>query len=207
MMTDDATAEPTSEQPDELAALKARVTTLEADLEKERDQATEYMKRWQYAQAEIANMRRRHQQEHEDLSKYAVAPLAGALLEVLDNFDRAEQTIPPALQSFTWIGGVLIIRRQMEYLLQQHGLERVVTEQQSYDPALHEAIAQEHHDNIPEGSIIAEVQRGYKLHSRLLRPALVRVSQGPPPTPEKAPDAAEADQAATAGGGTDAHDG
>ena len=169
---------------DEAAPLRARLTELEAALEHERDQATNYMKRWQYAEAELANQKRRHQQEREELGRLGPAPLAAALLEVLDNFERAEQTLPPALRSYTWIGGVLLIHRQLDYLLQQVGLEAVQTAEQRYDPSLHEAVTQEHHETVPEGVVIAEVQRGYRLHGRLLRPALVRVSQGPAPQQE-----------------------
>jgi molecular chaperone GrpE len=168
------------------AALERRIAELEAALQKERDQATDYMKKWQYAQAELANVRRRGQQERDDLVKFGVAPLAAALLEVLDNFERAEQTLPPPFRSYTWVNGVFLIHRQIEYYLQQHGVEAIETANQRYDPALHEAIAQEHHDTIGEGMIIAEVQRGYRMHGRLLRPALVRVSQGPAPKGEAA---------------------
>lgn len=186
-MTDTTTAaEAVSDNRDQLAGLQARLAELEAELEKERNQATDYMKKWQYAQAELVNMRRRHQQERDDLSKFAVAPLAASLLEVLDNFDRAEQSIPAPLQSFTWITGVFYIRRQVEFLLEQQGVERILTDSAGYDPAIHEAITQETHDTVPENQIIAEVQRGYRIHGRLLRPALVRVSQGPAPAATEA---------------------
>ncbi|MGI8915503.1 MAG: nucleotide exchange factor GrpE [Chloroflexota bacterium] len=173
-----ANLETPPESSDE-ATMRTRLADLQAELDKERDQATDYMKRWQYAQAEVANIRRRSQQEREELTKYGVAPLAASLLEVLDNFERAEQVIPAALQSLTWISGVVLIHRQLEYVLQQHGLERIETAGQVYDAGIHEALTQEHHASIAEGAIIAEVQRGYKLQGRLMRPALVRVSQGP----------------------------
>lgn len=180
MTEEQPSPEPTTD-PTADTALHVRLAELEAELAKERDQATDYMKRWQYAQAEVANIRRRTQQEHDDLVKYGIAPLAATLLEILDNFERAEQAIPPALQSFTWISGVMLIHRQLEYLLQQHGLEPIAASGQRYDATVHEALTQEHHESAAEGIVIAEVQRGYKLHGRLLRPALVRVSQGPGP--------------------------
>jgi molecular chaperone GrpE len=195
-MTDDSVPTNSTGETASDPELRSHVAELEAELEKERNQATDYMKRWQYAQAELANVRRRGQQERDDLAKYGIAPLAATLLEVLDNFDRAEQAIPATLQSFTWISGVILIHRQLEYVLQQHGLEPIAAAGQPYDPAVHEALAQEHHESVPEGTVIAEVQRGYKLHGRLLRPALVRVSQGPAPAPEgtPGPEASEAVQ-------------
>jgi molecular chaperone GrpE len=198
-MTSETAAEATTENGAE-SVLRGRIAELEAERDKERDQATDYMKRWQYAQAELANMRRRTQQEREDLTKYGIAPLAATLLEVLDNFERAEQAIPPSLQSFTWISGVMLIHRQLEYLLQQHGLEAVAAAGQTYDANVHEALVQEHHDSVAEGVIIGEAQRGYTLHGRLLRPALVRVSQGPAVTgeePAAVPDSAAAEQPET----------
>ena len=179
-MTDEKPVqEQQSTTTDEVATLRARVAELEAQLEKESAQATDYMKRWQYAQAELANVRRRGQQERDDLTKFAAAPLVGTLLEVLDNFERAEQTLPRPLQSLTWIGGVMLIHRQLDYVLQQHGVEQISTEGQRFDPNLHEAIAEEAHDSVEEGMVIGAVQQGYRLHGRVLRPALVRVSKGP----------------------------
>lgn len=195
--TDAASAAAAPEEPQAADAdpRDQRIAELEAALQKERDQATDYMKKWQYAQAEIANVRRRGQQERDDLVKFGVAPLAAALLEVLDNFERAEQALPAAFRSYTWVNGVFLIHRQVEYFLQQHGLEAIETANQRYDPALHEAIAQEHHDSVGEDMIIAEVQRGYRMHGRLLRPSLVRVSQGPAPKAEASAPAAGADTA------------
>jgi molecular chaperone GrpE len=100
----------------------------------------------------------------------------------------------------------VLIHRQLEYLLQQHGLERIETAGQTFDANLHEAMTQEHHDSIAAGGIIAEVQHGYKLQDRLIRPALVRVSQGPaategsPATPPDEQAAADRDTADGAAG-------
>jgi molecular chaperone GrpE len=205
-MTDESATVETPQEVSAEQAFRLRITELETELEKERNQATDYMKRMQYAQAEVANVRRRSQQEREELTKYGVAPLAASLLEVLDNFERAEQVLPDALQSYTWISGVVLIHRQLEYLLQQHGLERIETAGQTFDANLHEAMTQEHHDSIAAGGIIAEVQHGYKLQGRLIRPALVRVSQGPaategrPATPPDEQAAADRDTADGAAG-------
>jgi molecular chaperone GrpE len=203
-MTDESTPVETRQEGSEEPALRSRIAELEAELEKERNQATDYMKRMQYGQAEVVNIRRRSQQEREELTKYGVAPLAASLLEVLDNFERAEQVIPDGLQSFTWISGIVLIHRQLEYLLQQQGLERIETAGQTYDASLHEAITQEHHASIAAGGIIAEVQRGYQLHGRLIRPSLVRVSKGPAAESEPAtsPNERTADDSSAAGGAT-----
>jgi len=198
-MTDEARTDAAAPTEAGAATLEARIAELEAALQKERDQADDYMKKWQYAQAELTNMRRRGQQERDDLVKFGVAPLAAALLEVLDNFERAEQSLPPQFRSYTWVNGVFLIHRQIEYYLQQHGLEAIQTADQRYDPALHEAIGQEHHETIAADMIVAEVQRGYRLHGRLLRPALVRLSQGPAPSGDAAQGQPPSGEAATDG--------
>lgn len=203
-MTDEPASADT--RPDVSEEQAMRISELMAELEKERNQATDYMKRMQYAQAEVANIRRRSQQEREELTKYGVAPLAASLLEVLDNFERAEQVLPDALQSYTWISGVVLIHRQLEYLLQQHGLARIETAGKTFDAAFHEAMTQEHHDSIAAGGIIAEVQRGYTLQGRLMRPALVRVSQGPAAT-EGAPASPADEQVAGPDEATDENSG
>lgn len=197
-MTDESANVEARQEPSTEEVLRSRITELETELEKERNQATEYMKRMQYAQAEVVNVRRRGQQERDEFAKYAGAPLAASLLEVLDNFERAEQAIPNALQSYTWISGVVLIHRQLEYMLQQYGLEHIETADQTFDANVHEAITREQHESIAEGGIIAEVQRGYKYQGRLMRPALVRVSQGPAaPASETAGAPAEPTDAST----------
>ncbi len=188
-----APAEGQQTEPQTGSDLAGRIAVLEAQLEKESAQATEYMKRWQYAEAEIANIKRRTQQEREELQKYGTAPLAAALCEVMDNFERAEMTIPRSLNTLTWINGVILIHRQLDYLLKQHGLEAIDTTGKVFDPARHDALAEEHHATVAAGSIIATVQSGYTLHGRVLRPALVRVSKGPEPAtppPTEEPNAA-----------------
>ena len=93
---------------------------------------------------------------------------------------RAFQTLPYGLLSLTWIDGMALIHRKLEATLEALGLEPIEVEPgQPFDPLVHAAITREAHGDLEEGQVIAEVQRGYRLGERLLRPTLVRVSSGP----------------------------
>jgi molecular chaperone GrpE len=157
------------------------LTALQQELEEAKAQAAEYLDGWQRARAEFANYRRRQGQEREELRKLASATLIGRLLPVLDDLERAFVSLPPGLMSLTWIGGIVLIYRKLEGALQAEGLTPIVAEPgQPFDPMVHEAITREPHEELEEGQIIGEAQKGYRLGERILRPSLVRVSSGPP---------------------------
>ncbi len=162
------------EDADELAALQQ-------ELEEAKAQAAEYLDGWQRARAEFANYKRRQEQEREELHKLANATLMRRLLPVMDDFERAFQTLPFGLLSLTWMDGIALIHRKLEAALQAEGLALIEVEPgQPFDPLVHEAVTHEPREDFEEGQVIAEVQRGYKLSERVLRPTLVRVSSGPP---------------------------
>ena len=167
----------------EEAAQVEEVTELEAlrqELEKAKAQAAEYLDGWQRARAEFANYKKRNEQERQELFKLANATLIAKLLPIFDDFERAFQTLPSNLLSLTWIDGVALIYRRLQAILEAEGLTLIETEGQSFDPLLHEAVTYEESAEHQEGQIIGEVQRGYKLGDRVLRPALVRVAKGTP---------------------------
>lgn len=165
-------------QIDELTALRQKLAEAEA-------KAAEYLDGWQRARAEFANYKRRNDQEKGELIKVANAALIARLLPTLDDFERAFQTLPLGLRSLTWIDGVFLIYRKLLAILEGEGLTPIEVEDQVFDPSLHEAVTHEPSAEHEEGRIIGEVQRGYKLGDRVLRPSLVRVSAGPPASEEK----------------------
>ncbi|HEY7350880.1 MAG TPA: nucleotide exchange factor GrpE [Ktedonobacterales bacterium] len=151
---------------------------LAAELEREREKATDYMNRWQRAQADLANYKRRAEQEREQERKYGLAPLFLELLKMQDNFHRAFDTLPVELREFSWVQGVALTYAHLDGLVRLYGVTPVETKPgQSFDPAIHEAVAHEETDAYPDGAITAEYQRGYRIHDRVLRPALVRVAK------------------------------
>jgi molecular chaperone GrpE len=167
----------------EEAAEVEEVSELEAlrqELEEAKAQAAEYLDGWQRARAEFANYKKRNEQERQELFKLANVTLITRLLPIFDDFERAFQTLPSNLLSLTWIDGVALIYRRLQAILEAEGLTPIETEGQSFDPLLHEAVTYEESAEHQEGQIIGEVQRGYKLGDRVLRPALVRVAKGKP---------------------------
>ncbi len=135
--------------------------------------------------ADFDNFRRRKAQELADRSRYAAEDAALALLPVLDNLRRAVEHAPSAdggpgggsegaaqqLQD-----GLRMVIAQFEQALGSVGVEAVATVGAAFDPSIHEAIAGEESDAVSRDTVVAEIQPGYRLHDRLLRPALVRVA-------------------------------
>src|SRR5205823_3970417 len=150
--------------------------------------------RWQRAQADLANYRRRAQFEREDMEKFAVATLVATLLPVLDSFDRAWPTLPGQLRRLTWLSGIDMIDRQLRGTLMRIGLAEIEAEGQPFDPSLHEAIDREEHEGQPH--VVAVMQAGYRLHERVLRPALVKVG---PKSEVRSPKSEDSGAGATGG--------
>ena len=179
------------EKPEEAAAVQevsveeataveeaSELETLRKELEEAKAKAAEYLEGWQRTQAEFANFKKRNEQERKELLKMANATLITKLLPIFDDFERAFQTLPKSLLNFTWIDGIALIYRRLQAILEAEGLSVIETEGQDFDPLLHEAVTYEESDDHEEGQIIGEVQKGYKLGDRVLRPALVRVAKG-----------------------------
>ncbi len=159
--------------PDEREALRQQ-------LEEAQSKADEYLDQWRRTAAEFANYKKRNEKEQAEFTKYANAALITTLLPLLDDFERAFQTLPGNLRNLTWIDGILLIQRKLQMIFEQVGVTVIKTEDQVFDPILHEAVTYEESVEREEGQLIGEVQKGYKLHDRVLRPALVRVSKGQP---------------------------
>jgi len=179
-------------QPDELTALRQ-------ELEQTKAKEAEYLDGWQRARADLANARKRFQREQEQAYANATGQVMVHLLPIVDDLERAFSTLPHNLSGLTWIGGIMLIQRKLELLLQQEGALPIEAVGQPFDPFTHEAVTHEPSDTVPEGQIISEVQKGYKMGERVLRPSLVRVSSGPRQQPEVASGTAEASEQEPAG--------
>jgi len=152
---------------------------LREDLEQAKSQAAEYLEGWQRAQAEFSNYKRRQEAGRAQTAMLANATLLRKLLPVVDDFERALATLPVSLSQLTWCEGVLLIQHKLGALLESEGVRPIETEGQAFDPRCHEAVTYEEVSGHEEGHIIGEVQRGYTLGERVLRPALVRVAKAP----------------------------
>jgi molecular chaperone GrpE len=125
--------------------------------------------------ADFENFRRRSEREKTDFYKYAMAGVLTNLLPVLDNFDRA---LDHAEQGDDFHKGVLLIYKQLFDVLQKHGLKPIEESDVPFDPNIHEAVVREENDSVPSHTVTAVLQKGYFLHDRLLRPAMVKVAVG-----------------------------
>ncbi|MBI2303998.1 MAG: nucleotide exchange factor GrpE [Chloroflexi bacterium] len=196
MVPDEATQEgvPTTER-DETANKEAipsgagadEVTALKRALEEERDRAEKYLANWQRAQADFLNLKRRTEQERSDILRFANATLILNLLPIRDDLERALDAVSTAMAGFTWLEGVRLIHRKLQALLEAQGVTQVKAEGELFDPNLHEAVMFEEGE---EGKVIEELQKGYKLHDRVIRPAMVKVGRGKGEAAERERDSA-----------------
>ncbi|WP_128102923.1 nucleotide exchange factor GrpE [Paenibacillus sp. DCT19] len=139
-------------------------------------EAEEHQQRFVRAQADFDNFRRRTQKEKEELAKYASMKLITELVPVIDNFERAMATVPEGTESESFSKGIQMIFRQLESVLNNEGLTAMETVGQPFNPEFHQAIMQVESDEYEEGTVVEEVQKGYMLKDKVLRPAMVKVS-------------------------------
>lgn len=166
----------TAEHP-EAETEEDELKRLRKELEEARAQAAEYLEGWQRTQAEFANYRKRQEAERQQWVQMSNAGLIAKILPVLDDLERAEKTLPPGLEHLTWIEGIFLIKRRLEMILEAEGVRPIETAGKTFDPLYHEAVTYEDVEGFEDGQIIGEVQRGYMLGDRVIRPALVRVAR------------------------------
>jgi molecular chaperone GrpE len=140
-------------------------------LKAERDNLVDRLAR---LQAEFENARKRAAREQQEFREYAVADAMRALLPILDSFERALQT---GSERSEFRSGVELIYKQLQDALQKLGLRPIPAKGEPFDPHLHEAIEMVDTTEAPDHQILEELQRGYKLKDRLLRPSMVKVAR------------------------------
>lgn len=161
-------AEPEVAEIEDIEALK------QAFIE-EKKKAEANLAGWQRAQADFINYRRRSEQEKEDIGKFANAALMLDLLPILDDLERAFAAIPSHPTKASWIDGIRLIERKLWASLEAQGLSQIKALGEPFDPNFHEAMRQ---DKGREGIVVEELQRGYTLHDRVIRPSKVVVGNG-----------------------------
>ena len=140
-------------------------------------EAAQFRDRYMRTLADFENFRKRAEREKTEFYKYAMAGVLKDLLPVLDNFDRA---LDHAEEGDDFHKGVLLIYKQLFDVLQKHGLTTIEESGVLFDPNIHEAVIREEDDSVPSHTVTAVLQKGYFLHDRLLRPAMVKVAVGGP---------------------------
>ena len=147
---------------------------LKKQLEEAQTQTAEFKDGWQRARAEFDNYRKRMERDNALVYQNAVGNIIKRYLPVMDDLQRALQSSPGDL---AWASGIELIYRKLQSILDSEGIKRIEAEGQPFDPVFHEAIGQEHCDDLPSGHVVAVVQNGYMLGEKVIRPAMVRVSE------------------------------
>ena len=150
------------------------------ELERELEEVRQHVL---YAQAETQNVRRRLEQEKVTAANYASAGFARDMLSVKDNLERALAAIPDELREDErmkgLVSGIEATGRELDNVFQRHGISRIEALGQKLDPHFHQAMIEVPDDSVEPGTIVQEMQAGYTIKDRLLRPALVGVAKKP----------------------------
>ena len=147
------------------------IAGLQADLDRFRDLALR-------SQADFDNFKKRAAREKEEGIKYANSSLLERLIAIVDNFELGLAAAKGESEQAPVYSGMSMVLKQLTDFLAENGLEPIEAEGEKFDPNLHEAVAQEPSDDVPEGNVVRQMRRGYKLKDRLLRPSTVVVSSG-----------------------------
>ncbi|HEV8698434.1 MAG TPA: nucleotide exchange factor GrpE [Candidatus Limnocylindrales bacterium] len=164
--------------------LLADIEDLRAELSAAKAQSDEYLTALQRERAEFLNYKRRTAEERERDLGLAAEGLIRKVLALADDFDRAIEARPESIAADPWFEGVAAIDRKLRTLLESEGVNAIdATPGTPFDPREHDAIANVPGTGRPEGEIVEQVRRGYRLRDRVLRPALVAVAAAPEATP------------------------
>jgi len=155
----------------EARLLREKVAELESALAEAKDRHLRLA-------ADFDNFKKRSRQEHLDIIQHASADLIGRLLPGLDDLRHALANQPEGVDE-AWVRGLELTLRKIEDALGAHGLEPIESVGARFDPKLHEAIGHEESAEHPEDTVVSELRRGYRIHDRVVRPALVRVARKP----------------------------
>ena len=158
--------------------LVEKIEELTHELEQARAAAEEHRYNWQRSAADFSNYKRRTDEERVALTAFSTASLITRLLGVLDDFDRALENVPEDAHE-SWVEGVRLVERKLRSVLEGEGVTAIEAVGEQFDPNLHEAVVHEETADFPDNEVIGEVQRGYRLRDRVLRPSLVRVANNP----------------------------
>lgn len=167
--------QPVDEQSDDGGAGE-EVRNLKEQLEVAEAKAAEYLDGWQRARAEFANAKKRLERSRIEARRNATVEVIGKILPVLDDFERALENVPDEIAQDGWFEGIALIDRKLREILKSENIERIETVGEPFDPNLHEAVLQEESDEYESGTVMKELQTGYRLDERVIRPAMVIVA-------------------------------
>lgn len=140
-------------------------------------QKQEYLSGWQRARADFLNYKKEEMERIAELIGYAKEEFLLRVLPLLDNFDIAQKAIPEPLRNEEHVKGILQTGGQIRDFLKARGLEEIKTVGEKFDPNFHEVVEEVKKDGVESGIIVEEVQKGYTINGRLLRPAKVKIAR------------------------------
>lgn len=150
--------------------------TIEERLAEVEAKAAEYLDGWQRARAEFANARKRLERERAEAYGNAGVDYVTRLLPIVDDLKRALDSAPPEITEDPWFEGLDLVNRKFQTMMEAMNVKAIEALGQPFDPNLHEALALREADGFESGIVIEELQTGYQLGDRVIRPSLVNVS-------------------------------
>lgn len=184
-------ANPSAEVGNEIESSDPAVASTDSELTAEEVQslkakaakAEEYYDRWIRQTADFENYKKRITRERQEASRYALQPLLEKLIPIVDNFEMALAAVASTDAQSAGVAslrtGVAMIHSQLKNVLAEAGLEEINAVGQVFDPTWHEAVSNQESSEAPEGTVLQQTRKGYKLKDRLVRPASVIVAKTP----------------------------
>ena len=169
--------EETIEEVVDAEVLSEEEVLLRNELEEWQAKANEYLDGWQRARAEFANYKKRIDRDQAQVYQNASGSVIKRFLDVMDDLELALKNRPQDGDGAAWADGVELVYRKFSSVLEAEGITPMETEEQYFDPNLHEAITNEDNADYESGQIIEVLKQGYLIGDRVLRPAMVRVAR------------------------------
>ena len=162
---------------DEVTEAEVKIEDVEAlkqALAEEKEKTEKYLTNWQRSQADFSNYKRRIEQERGEIVEFANSTLILNLLPILDDLERAFTSLPEQFTKLSWIDGIKLSYNKLKATLEVQGLSEIKAKGEKFDPHLHEAVMRQEGE---EGMVIEEIQKGYKLKDKVIRPSMVIVGE------------------------------
>jgi molecular chaperone GrpE len=164
-------------QPTMVALTMEEYDTLQKQGEEAQAREKEYLDSWQRERADFMNYKKRVERERELAHSTAVADVVQKYLVLQDDLERALKSRPEDPAASTWVEGIEFIYRKLLSLLEKEGIQQIIPTDEMFNPAIHEAVAQEDSPDHESGQIIEVISPGYQMGDRVIRPARVRVAR------------------------------
>ena len=165
------------EEKEEVKKELNNIEELKKKLEECQKLKDEYLAGWQRARADLLNYKKEELERIGELIKYADVGIISKILPILDNFELAEKKLPENLKKDESVKGLLQIKNQIQDFLKSQGVEEIKSVGEKFDPNFQEVVEEIATKDKESGIVLEEIQKGYKIHGRLLRPARVKVSK------------------------------